>query len=144
MDSMKRLLLPVLLLGVLGLGAGCTSPAPLAGLSLELVALDRTPDGGATATVRVVNPNLVAYNLLRTTHRVFLDGRHVGTLKYDLPTGVPAQNTAEQQGRLELERGAVLSAGTTAYRLESRIVLTLWGDRTEESKLSAIGTVTVR
>ena len=141
---MKRLLLPVLLLGLLALGAGCSSTAPLAGLSLELVALERTPDGGATATVRVVNPNLVAYNLLRADHRVFLDGRQVGILKYDRPTGVPAQNVAEQQGKLELERGASLAAGTTPYRLESRLTLTLWGDRTEESKLSAIGTVTVR
>ena len=57
---------------------------------------------------------------------------------------MPAQNVAEQRGNLELERGASVAAGTTAYRLESRLVLTLWGDRTEESKLSASGSVTVR
>jgi hypothetical protein len=142
---MKRLLLPFLLLGLLVVGAGCSSPGrPMAGLSLELAALERGADGAVTATVRVVNPNLVAYNLLRTTHRVFLDGRAVGTLKYDQPTGVPAQNVAELRGRLELEPGATVNAGTTAYRLESRLVLTLWGDRTEDAKLSAIGTVTVR
>lgn len=142
---MKRLLLPVLLLGLLVLGAGCSStPAPMAGLSLELVALERGADGAVAATVRVVNPNLVAYNLLRAEHRVFLDGRAIGTLKYTQPTGVPAQNVAEQRGNLELERGASVAAGTTAYRLESRLTLTLWGDRTEDAKLSAIGTVTVR
>lgn len=141
---MKRLLLPVLLLGLSMLGAGCSSPAPLAGLSLELVALERAADGGVAATVRVVNPNLVAYNLARATHRVLLDGRLVGTLRHERPTGVPAQNVALQVGSLALEPGASLSPGPVAYRLESKVVLTLWGDRTEESKLSASGSVIVR
>lgn len=141
---MKRLLLPVLLLGLAALGAGCSSPAPLAGLSLELVALERAADGGVSATVRIVNPNLVAYNLARATHRIIVDGRLVGTLRYDRPTGVPAQNVAAQEGRLALEPGTSLPSGPAAYRLESKVVLTLWGDRTEESKLSAAGSVTVR
>ena len=140
---MNRFLLPLFLLGTL-LVAGCSSPPGLAGLQVELSAVERQADGSAIATVRVVNPTTVSYNVAGATHRVFLDERPVGVLEIKQPMGVPSQNTGLHTGLLTLEKGAALNAGPVAYRLESKVVIVLWGERQETTKLAARGSVTVK
>lgn len=140
---MNRLLLPLCLLGALLL-AGCSSSPALAGLQVELVSVERQADGAAIASVRLVNPTTVAYNVAGATHRLFLDERPLGTLEIKQPVGVPSQNVGLHTGRLALEKGATLPSGPAAYRLESRVVLVLWGDRQETAKLAARGRVTVK
>lgn len=142
---MKKLLLGALLsLGLVSLLSGCGNSArPLAGLVLELTAVERAADGSVNATVRIINPNMVSYNIASATHRVFLADRLIGTLKIDSPTGVPAQMGIDQSGSLQLERGATLPDGSARYRLESSIVMRLWGESTKAHKLSGTGTVAV-
>lgn len=129
-------------LGLLGLLTGCGNSArPLAGLVIELAAIESAADGTTTATVRIVNPNLVAYNIASATHRVFLQDRPIGTLKITAPTGVPSQRGIDQTGTLQLERGAVLPSGNVRYRVESTVVMRLWGDNTKSHKLTGVGTI---
>lgn len=141
---MKHFLLSALWLGLVGLLASCSTSNVTVGLRLELESVQRTPDGGATATVRIVNPNLVAYNIDSAKHRIFLGERVVGTLEVNRPVGIPAQNIGLHSGRLMLEKGATIEGGSTNYRLESKVVLRLYGERTEDAKFTASGNVTVR
>ena len=143
--SMKKLLFAaVLSLGLVSLLAGCGNSArPLAGLALELTSVEQTADGAVNVTVRVVNPNMVAYNIASATHRVYLQDRLVGTMKINSPTGVPAQMGIDQTGPLQLERGAQLPNGSVRYRLDSMLVMRLWGDNTKTHKLSAVGTIAI-
>lgn len=113
----------------------------MAGLRFELTSIERE---GAKVTVRVVNPNMVPYNLDRVTYTVQLDGRVIGTMEIRKPTGVPAQNVALQTGTLVLAPGATLSPGQANYRLDLKVVLRLYDDRTEDAKMSAVGTVVVK
>ncbi len=96
------------------------------------------------ASVRLINPTTVAYNVAGATHRVYLDERSVGTLEVNQPLGLPSQNVGLHTGRLSLEKGAMIPAGPASYRVESRVVLVLWGERQETVKLSARGSVTVK
>ena len=123
--------------------ASCSSPR-FAGLGLELTALDRAADGSVTATVRVVNSNVVAFNFSLSRHTLIVDGREIGELLISQPTGIPPQTAVEQTGTVTLKRGAELSAGPASYRLESRIVVRLWGDRTENADLKGSGNVVVK
>lgn len=142
---MKTFLLSALWLGLLGLISGCSSGTiATVGLRVEVESIQRDGNGGATATVRIVNPNLVAYNIDQATHRILLDGRLVGTLEAKRPLGIPAQNVGLHTGALTLDKGASLAAGSASYRLESKVVLRLYGERTEDAKLSGSGTVTVK
>lgn len=142
---MKNFLLSALWLGLVGLLASCSSTTnATVGLRVELESIQRDGHGGATATVRIVNPNLVAYNIDRATHRIFLGDRLVGTLEAKRPLGIPAQNVGRHSGALALDKGAALAAGSASYRIESKVVLRLYGERTEDAKFSASGTVTVK
>lgn len=142
---MKNLLFSALWLGLVGLLASCSSGTnATVGLRIELESIQRDSSGGATATVRIVNPNLVAYNIDRATHRIYLGDRLVGTLEVKRPLGIPAQNVGLHTGALTLDKGATLAAGSAAYRVDSKVVLRLYGERTEDAKLSGSGTVTVK
>lgn len=139
---MKRLLLSSLLVGILGLLSGCGSAEVImAGLRFELASIERD---SLKATFRVVNPNMVAYNVDRVTYTITLDGRVAGTAEVNQPTGVPAQNVALQTATLKLAPGATLAAGSSAYRLDAKIVLRLYDERTEDTKMSSTGTVVVK
>jgi hypothetical protein len=141
---MKRVLLLVVSLLTLGFAAACNSPqaAAVSGLAVELASLARTPDGNAVATIRIRNPNVVAYNVAESEHRIHVNGRQVGTVKIRQPTGVPAQsNAATQTGTLE--GAASLPSGTADYRMESKLVLRLYGETTQDLKLTSSGSVTI-
>lgn len=141
---MKKFLLSLGCLGAL-LFAGCSSTSPgMAGLGIELQSIERQSDGSAVASVRLVNPNTVSYNVSSATHEIYLGDRAVGTLEITKPMGLPAQTVGMHTGALKMDKGAVLPSGSVSYRLESRLVLVLWGERNETSKLSARGTVEVK
>lgn len=139
---MKRLLLSTFLLGFLALVSGCSSAGEImAGLRFELAAVERD---GAKVTVRIVNPNMVAYNIDSVAYTLQLDGKVVGTMQVRRPTGVPAQNVALQTGTLTLAPGATLTPGEANYRLDMKVVLRLYDDRTEDTKMSSVGRVVVK
>jgi hypothetical protein len=96
-------------------------------------------------TIRIINPNVVAYNVAKAEHRIHLNGRLLGTVKIDRPVGVPAQNSSAQQiGSIKLDAGATLPSGIAEYRMESELLLRLWGESTQDLELSSSGSVTVK
>lgn len=142
---MKNFLLSALWLGLVGLLASCSSGTnATVGLRIELESIQRDGNGGAVATVRIVNPNLVAYNIDGATHRIYLGDRFVGTLEAKRPLGIPSQNVGLHSGTLTLDKSATLAPGSTSYRVDSKVVLRLYGERTEDAKLTGSGTVTVK
>ena len=144
MRAMKKPLLSVFLVGVALALAACTTTRPgLAGLSVELVKIE-VEGATARATVRYVNPNLMAYNLAQTRHKIQI-GSWSGIAETREALGVPPQNKVEQTVTLRPERIDQLAAGAADYRMESDLSLRLYGESRESLDLSARGqTVVVR
>lgn len=135
---------------VAALLAGCSNITPaFAGLSATLAQLERDGSGRVQATVKFNNPNLAAYNVGKSVHRVYLDGTEVGTVNLDRPFGIPPQNAVAQDGELKLEGAgaaalqAAAARGSAAYRLETTTTFQLFGENKEVIKTSASGTVPV-
>lgn len=152
MRAMKKLFTPFFLASMLALlGAGCSSSNTItAGLRVELTGIARTGDGATRMDWRVVNPNVVSYLLAQSTHRVYLDGVLVGTITDKDAMALPAHNHAARSTALTIagpaaERtlAAAASAGSAAYRVESTVIIRLYGDSTERTNLSSAGTVPV-
>ncbi|MBI2514284.1 MAG: hypothetical protein HYV96_20110 [Opitutae bacterium] len=120
--------------------SACSSQMPV-GLGIELVSLDA---GAGKATVRYLNPSVVAYNVEHSSHRVFLDGKLAGTIEIKAPLGIPQQRNLEQSGTFVAGKGAGVPAGSASYRLESTLTLVLYGDNLQTSKLSGSGTVVLK
>lgn len=121
--------------------AACNSTMPVS-LGVELASLD--PVAGQ-ATIRYTNPSVVSYNVERSSHRVFLDGKFVGTVELKAPLGIPRQRgNLEQSGTFVPEKGASVASGSANYRLESALTLVLYGDNLQTTKLSGSGTVVVK
>lgn len=137
----KPLLLTLLAACAAFLFTGCGSDAYLTGMAVELAGIDRST-GGATATLRYVNPNTVVYNIKKSTHKVFLNGQLVATIQVNDPVGVPAQNAITQQVPLPVT--GPLAAGEAAYRIESSYELRLFGDSMQDGKSASSGTVVVK
>lgn len=129
--------------------SGCNSVTPaFAGLGTQVARLERDSSGKVTATLKFVNPNLAAYNVSKSTHRVALDGTHVGTVNVEKPFGIPPQSTIEQVAELKVEGGesalaAAVERGTASYRADTVVTFQLFGENKEVIKSSASGTVTV-
>jgi len=142
---MKKLVLAFLTaISLLFVVTGCmTTKRVVLGLGLELTTLERASDGTVTATVTITNPNVVSYNIARATHRIFIADKFIGILNITSPTGLPVQQAATQSGTVTLERGTSLPAGEARYRLESTLVMRLYGDNTQQQKTSGSGTVTI-
>lgn len=142
---MKPLLSSLLAsLGLITLLAGCGSPnVSTTGLGIRLVTIEQASDGSAVATLRITNPNVVSYNFSKSNHRVFVDGRQVGTIAINRATGVPARSSAATQQGVFVAKDGPLPEGALNYRLESQIVLTLWGDKREDFRLQSSGTAQV-
>lgn len=150
--AMKKLLTPFFLISLLALlGTGCSSSNTItAGLRVELTGIARAGDGTTQADWRVVNPNVVSYLLAQSTHRVYLDGTLVGTITDKEAMALPAHNHSARSTTLdsdgtsaELALAAAASAGSAAYRVESSVIIRLYGDSTERTSLSSSGTVPV-
>lgn len=142
--QMKKLLAPAFALLFALFATACSSSSDFSGLGLELTRLERSAEGTVTATVRITNANVVAYNFSQCRHDIIVDGREIGTLVITTPTGIPSQTTVEQTGAVTLKRGAELPTGAVAYQLKSDIVVRLYGDRTDNKKLGGRGTVMVK
>ncbi len=124
--------------------SGCSSHVPLQGLTVELASIERTTGGEASVTVRFVNATVVALNLASSTHKIFLNGRPVGTLTLDEPLGIPAQSTMPQTGTMKLVGDGALASGEAAYRIESVLSIRTYGTDKEVQKFASSGTVTVK
>ncbi len=150
--AMKKFLAPFFLVSLLALlGAGCSSSNTItAGLRVELTGLAHAADGTTRADWRVVNPNVVPYLLAQSSHRVYLDGVLIGTITDKDAMALPANNhsarsTALKSAGAAAERAlaAAATAKSASYRIESDIIIRLYGDSTERSGLSSTGTVPV-
>jgi hypothetical protein len=144
MRAMKKPFLILSLLGVaLALGACTTTRPGLAGLTVELAKIE-IEGATARATVRYTNPNLMAYNLAQTRHKIQI-GAWSGVAESREAFGVPPRNTVEQTVALKPERIDQLTPGAAEYRMESDFSLRLYGESRESLELSARGrTVVVR
>ena len=149
---MKQLITPFLLVGLLAAAlAGCNSGQVVTvGLKVELIGIQRTGDGTVQVTWRVNNPNVVSYLLSETRHRIFLNGALVGSVVDTEPTAFPAQSHVDKTAKLTLagaaaERGLseAAAAGSAGYRVETQIIVQLYGDAYEKGNLSQSGTVPV-
>lgn len=150
--AMKKFPAPFFLASLLALlGTGCSSSNTItAGLKVELTGLVRAGDGTTRADWRVVNPNVVSYLLAQSTHRVYLDGTLVGTITDKDAMALPAHNHSARSATLtgagpaaERTLAVAAAAGSTAYRVESTVIIRLYGDSTERTSLSSAGTVPV-
>ena len=149
MKSFPTPLLLGLLLSVLL--AGCGGPSTVTvGLKTELAAIAHHGNGQTLVTWRVVNPNVVPYLLASASHRIYLDGVLVGTVTDREPMAIPAQSRQERTVALTANGPAAAetlakaaSAGSAAYRLESNVVVRLFGEETDKSEMRSTGTVPV-
>ena len=149
---MKQLITPFLLLGLLAaVLTGCNSGQVVTvGLKVELIGIQRAGDGTTQVTWRVNNPNVVSYLLSETRHRIYLNGALIGSVVDTEPTAFPAQGHVDKTGKLVLAGAAAdrplseaATAGSASYRVDSQVIVQLYGDMTEKGSLSHSGTVPV-
>jgi hypothetical protein len=151
---MKKLLPPLLLLATSVLFfAGCNGferGITAVGLSVELTGIERTADGTVTVAWKLVNPNISSYLIARTNHKIFLEGKLVGTALNEEPTAVPAQQSVAKVTRLSLADAAAAgliadaaARGAAAYRVESQLLIRLYGETTDKGALTHSGSVPV-
>jgi len=103
-----------------------------------------------SASWHVANSNVVAYLLTRVSHKVYLNGTYLGTILDEEPLGVPADSTAGRTHKITGGDAAAarvvsdaIAKGTGSYRVDSQIVIRIYGDTIEKSALSNSGTVPV-
>ena len=150
---MKRLLLPLCLAACVTIfQAGCKNVGTIVvtGLRTELTGIERAGDGATSVSWRIVNPNVASYLIGHSTHRVYLDGTFVGTFDEKDAMAVPAQNNAAKTSRLAVAGGAgdkrlaeAAGHGPTAYRVESNLIVVIYGDSEEKGDIVSSGSVAV-
>jgi hypothetical protein len=150
---MKRLVAPVFLLALMAaLLPGCTSTSQLiaVGLRIELTGITQAGDGSVSASWHVANSNVVAYLLTRVTHKVYLNGTYLGMVVDEEPLAVPANSNAGRSSKLTGGNAAatrVVAAaaanGSGSYRVDTQIIIRIYGDTIEKSALANTGTVPV-
>jgi LEA14-like dessication related protein len=150
---MKKLPTPLCLLaGVALFLGGCASVGDIVttGLRVELTGLERTADGSVAATWRVVNPNVTAYLLATISNKIYLNGTLVGTAVSHDPLGLPPHGEAVQTGRLTLAGagaekilGEAAGHGPVGYKVDSLMVVEIYGEETEKGTVTHTGTVAV-
>jgi hypothetical protein len=131
--------------------AGCSGTnTTTVGLKIELAKVARQSNGTTQVTWRVVNPNIVPYLLAEATHRIYLDGVLVGAVNDREAIAIPAQTNQERTTALtvagpagESALSAAAKTGSAAYRVESHVLVRLYGDTTEKGDLQGAGTVPV-
>jgi LEA14-like dessication related protein len=150
MARMKKLS-ALLLLALVALAAGCKNYVipTTAGLHVDLVSLQQA-GAEVRATWRVRNPNVVAYVLTQSSHRITLDGVQIGTVTDKDRIGVPSQNEVERSGVLvpasPAAREAInqaITKGSGAYALESTLWMLVLDDKTEKFTRPSSGTIPV-
>lgn len=150
---MKQLLSSLLLLSlVLGGLTSCTSNSVIiaTGLRIELVQVQRSPDGTVQVTWRFQNPNVVSYLFSKVSLRIAMDGMQIGTIQDNAPLGLPASNHADRTGTLVpagpsanqvIEQA--LARGSAPYRVDSTVWVLIVDDEMEKIPLSRTGSVPV-
>jgi hypothetical protein len=150
MARMKKLS-ALLLLVLLALAAGCKNYVipTTAGLHADLISLQRAGNE-VQVTWRLRNPNVVAYVLTQTSHRVTLGGTLVGTVTDKERIGVPSQNEVERIGVLVPASPAAQEAinqaianGSAPYTLESTFWMLMIEDKTEKFTRSSSGRIPI-
>jgi hypothetical protein len=150
---MKKWFTPFLVLGALFFVASCGSSSSdlvSRGLHITLNQIARTADGSYEISWQVENPNVVAYVVDHSEHKVYLDGMLVGTVSKKSRQGVPIQNKAEGTDPLTLASPAAgeklaqaIGQGPLSYRVDSTIWVLLMDDEISKSTLTSTGTVPV-
>jgi uncharacterized lipoprotein YajG len=146
---MKRLLTPFALLALLSVFmTGCTSNSKIiaTGLSIELTSLAPQADGTVKVGWHVANANIVSYLLSRVNHRISVNGVALGTINDLEPLAVPASTNAPRTSVLKptAEAAKLLqSTGSVRYEVDTKITILIYGETTEDSKLSNRGSVAV-
>lgn len=148
---MKQFLTPFFLVTLLALLAGCSSNnSTTAGVRIELTGLARASDGSTRVSWRVANPNVISYLVAEATHRIYLNGVLIGTVNDREPLAVMPQAHTDRTSSLasagpaaDSALAAAVAAGSAAYRVESAIVVQLYGETVDKSNLTATGTVPV-
>ncbi|MBI3884830.1 MAG: hypothetical protein HY302_03760 [Opitutae bacterium] len=144
---MKKLpaLFAALLFAVLLAGCGTTKPG-LLGLKAEFVKIERSGDG-ATATWHLTNPNVVSYIVNESRHKLYVNGRYVGSVATKEAAGVPAQSNVTQSAPIALDKDGtrvLAAAGSSAsYRVDSDLTIRLYGEIYEHHSSTAAGTVPI-
>ena len=144
--------LRLLMCGALFL-AGCNSynrDVISVGLSVELNGIKRAEDDTVSVAWNMVNPNVTSYLLSRVSNKIFLNGTLVGTTVDAEPMAVPARQSVGKVSKLTLagpgaERliAEAVVQGRAAYRVDSQLIILLYGDVTEKGALTHAGSVPV-
>jgi hypothetical protein len=132
-------------------GCGHGSGALIAtGLSVELNGIERASDGTVTVKWDMVNPNVAPYVMSRVTNRIYLNGTLLGVTVDDAAMALPAQQTVSKVSKLTLTGHdaarlitEAAASGKVAYRVDSQLVILLYGDTTEKAGLTHAGSVAV-
>ena len=150
---MKKFLTPFFLVTLLALVAGCSSSrnnSTTAGVKIELTGVVRASDGSTRVSWRVANPNVISYLLSQATHQIYLNGVLVGTVKDREPLAVMPQAHTDRTSPMasagpagDSALAAAATTGSAAYRVESSLVIQLYGEMVDKSDLTATGTVPV-
>ena len=153
-DPMKKLITPLLLLagcvlflaGCSGFDRGVTS----VGLGVELAGIERAADGTVAVSWNLINPNVSSYLLARVSQKISLNGILVGTTLDTDPMAIPAQKTTNKVTKLTLAGPAAerliaeaAAKGSAAYRVETQLLIRLYGDMTDKGLLTHSGSVPV-
>jgi hypothetical protein len=129
--------------------AACSSKdtSGLAGLGVSLTGVERSANGVTRLHWQISNPNVVAYLVQASSHKVYLDGQYVGTAAWREPAGVARQSTLAQSVVIKIEKGgeaslaAAFARGSAGYRVESILTITTYGENREVFRTGATGTV---
>jgi hypothetical protein len=150
---MIKLLTPLLVLAFTATAlTGCNSSGKVVvtGLKVEALRIERTGDGATRVTWRFNNPNIAAYLLRDSSHRLFLGGTLVGTTKDLNPMAIPPGGSTERTTVLDVAPGAgeralteAAGTGSAAYRIESQVTVQIYGDTIERGSLENSGTLSV-
>ncbi len=150
---MKKLLTPLILLaGTLLLPCGCTNVGAIAvtGLHIEVTAIELETDSSVAVAWQVVNPNVASYLVASVSNKIYLNGTLVGTVFTNDPLGLPPQKNVTKNGKLTLAGPAAdrllreaAGHGPVNYRVDSLLVIQMYGDDTSKGQLTHSGSVTV-
>lgn len=150
---MQKLSAPVILLALLAVFLpACTNVGRLVatGLRVEVTGIERASDGTISASWHVANSNIVAYLLSQVSHKIYLNGAYLGATMDKEPLGVPASSNAGRTTKLAGGDAAVARVlaeaaahGSANYRVETQLIILIYGDSTEKANLTGTGVVPV-
>lgn len=104
----------------------------------------------AILTLRYTNESIAPFGIAGSRHKLYLNGKYVGTSVSDKPLGVPPLQTATQDVTINLENLALVrqlvamrETQTVSYRLETTLFETI-GDEKVYTKTTSDGALDLR